>query len=398
MGRVDDRDQPVPPVQRPVHVDVGLQPDARHVAAEEELVDVGDRLLLHRHPERVGYASRVVVGEEREAEREPVEDDPLDAGGAGEAGRDQPAADPQQHLLAVDDDAFDDEGPDQQRGPCGDGRGDEHRLRLEAAGYRRLRRGVDAHESTILSRSVARRWPPPRGSAGPSRSRSPTSTVTSTARRSTTWRGASPGAGGWCSSTAVGPTRHWWTHIAATFADEFRVVAVDLSGHGDSDHRDVYDLEQWTDEVMPSPADGGDRRAAGGRRPQHGRVRHDRHRGAARPDGVAGVIVCDSPVTKPDPEVASYRLKEAFGRPRTYPSVDGRGRPFPHGAAPGALPRLRDRPRRPAVAAAGRRRRGSGSSTAASSSSSPRGCGGSRCRTSHGCAAASPCCGPSAGS
>ncbi len=30
----------------------------------------------------------------------------------------------------------------------------------------------------------------------------------------------------------------------------FRVVCVDLSGHGDSGHRPAYSLEQWTDEVM----------------------------------------------------------------------------------------------------------------------------------------------------
>ncbi|HZQ84269.1 MAG TPA: alpha/beta hydrolase, partial [Acidimicrobiales bacterium] len=38
--------------------------------------------------------------------------------------------------------------------------------------------------------------------------------------------------------------------------------------------------------------------------------------------GLAGVIICDSPVTAPDPEVESFRLKEAFGRPRTYSSVE----------------------------------------------------------------------------
>ena len=29
-----------------------------------------------------------------------------------------------------------------------------------------------------------------------------------------------------------GAHAHWWTHVAATFARQFRVVAVDLSGHG----------------------------------------------------------------------------------------------------------------------------------------------------------------------
>jgi pimeloyl-ACP methyl ester carboxylesterase len=44
--------------------------------------------------------------------------------------------------------------------------------------------------------------------------------------------------------------RYRWTHIAATFAEHLRVLAIDLSGHGDSGHRSAYVLEQWTDEVM----------------------------------------------------------------------------------------------------------------------------------------------------
>src|SRR5512140_2736583 len=43
-----------------------------------------------------------------------------------------------------------------------------------------------------------------------------------------------------------GAHAHWWTHVAATFASQFRVLALDLSGHGDSAHRDRYTLDQWT--------------------------------------------------------------------------------------------------------------------------------------------------------
>ena len=56
---------------------------------------------------------------------------------------------------------------------------------------------------------------------------------------------------------------------------------------------------------------------------------------ALHADRLTGVIVCDSPVTEPDPEVESFRLKEAFGSPRTY-AIGRRGRrPVPHGAAAG---------------------------------------------------------------
>jgi len=118
-----------------------------------------------------------------------------------------------------------------------------------------------------------------------------------------------------------GAHAHWWTHLAATFADEFRVVALDLSGHGDSGHRDAYDIEQWTEEVMAAARGAG---IAG--KPVI--IGHSMGgfvtiaTAALHAEELTGVIVCDSPVTEPDPEVESYRLKQAFGNPRTYASVD----------------------------------------------------------------------------
>jgi pimeloyl-ACP methyl ester carboxylesterase len=118
-----------------------------------------------------------------------------------------------------------------------------------------------------------------------------------------------------------GAHAHWWTHVAATFAPGFRVVAIDLSGHGDSSHRDAYDIEQWAGEVMAVAADGG---IVG--KPVV--IGHSMGgfvtiaTAALHAEDLTGVIVCDSPVTEPDPEVESFRLKEAFGNPRTYQSVD----------------------------------------------------------------------------
>ncbi len=118
-----------------------------------------------------------------------------------------------------------------------------------------------------------------------------------------------------------GAHAHWWTHLAATFAADFRVVALDLSGHGDSGHRDAYDIEQWTEEVMAAGRAGG---VAG--KPVV--IGHSMGgfvtiaTAAIHAEDLTGVIVCDSPVTEPDPEVESYRLKEAFGNLRIYGSVD----------------------------------------------------------------------------
>src|SRR5687767_4360175 len=97
-----------------------------------------------------------------------------------------------------------------------------------------------------------------------------------------------------------GAHAHWWTHVAAKFAAEHRVVAIDLSGHGDSDHRDEYSLEQWTDEVVAVARAGridGPPVVVG-----HSMGGFVTIATAARhPDQLAGAIVCDSPVTQPDP-------------------------------------------------------------------------------------------------
>lgn len=42
----------------------------------------------------------------------------------------------------------------------------------------------------------------------------------------------------------------WWDHIGPQLADRRRVVAMDLSGHGDSGRRDSYDVDAWSDEVL----------------------------------------------------------------------------------------------------------------------------------------------------
>ncbi len=119
-----------------------------------------------------------------------------------------------------------------------------------------------------------------------------------------------------------GAHAHWWTHVAAPFAGEHRVVALDLSGHGDSDHRDEYSLAQWTAEVVAVAE-------AGAIAGPPVIVGHSMGgfvtiaTAALRPDRLAGAVVCDSPVTEPDAEVNAANVGSAFGAPRTYPTLEG---------------------------------------------------------------------------
>jgi len=132
-----------------------------------------------------------------------------------------------------------------------------------------------------------------------------------------TW--GEPGRPGLVFVHGGGAHAHWWTHVAARYAADYRVAALDLSGHGDSGRRERYGLEGWTDEVM-AVAD------AAGIQGKPVLVGHSMGgfvtiaTSARYPDALAGVVVCDSPISEPDPEIDAHRMGEAFGIPRPYAS------------------------------------------------------------------------------
>ncbi|NNE72423.1 MAG: alpha/beta hydrolase [Acidimicrobiales bacterium] len=116
---------------------------------------------------------------------------------------------------------------------------------------------------------------------------------------------------------------HWWSYLVPLFADEYRVVALDLSGHGDSDHRvgERYQLATWTDEVVAVAADAG----FSGKPVVIGHSMGGfvtMATAALHPDALAGAIILDSPVSRPDPEVAAARSTDAFKTPKVYPDID----------------------------------------------------------------------------
>src|SRR4030088_1089587 len=43
---------------------------------------------------------------------------------------------------------------------------------------------------------------------------------------------------------------HWWSFLAPLFIHNYSVVALDLSGHGDSGRRELYPRRLWAEEVM----------------------------------------------------------------------------------------------------------------------------------------------------
>jgi pimeloyl-ACP methyl ester carboxylesterase len=114
---------------------------------------------------------------------------------------------------------------------------------------------------------------------------------------------------------------HWWSFLAPLFTYRWRAVALDLSGHGDSGRREAYSLDAWAEEVVTVI------------------------RGAAFPDPpvvvghsmgglvaiqtafdhcdeLAGVVLVDAPVRRPDPESQEGARGRAFRSPGVYPTME----------------------------------------------------------------------------
>jgi pimeloyl-ACP methyl ester carboxylesterase len=123
----------------------------------------------------------------------------------------------------------------------------------------------------------------------------------------------------------------WWDHIAPLLARARRVVAIDLSGHGDSGRRDKYTLDGWADEVMAVAA------AAGFAGPPivvgHSMGGFVALRAAGLYGAeLAGIVIIDSPVQDITPEQQAARDERAFGPLRVYPTREAaidRFRPIP---------------------------------------------------------------------
>jgi pimeloyl-ACP methyl ester carboxylesterase len=114
---------------------------------------------------------------------------------------------------------------------------------------------------------------------------------------------------------------HWWSFIAPLLLPDYQVVALDLSGHGDSGRRDAYPRELWAREVLAVADDAGM-----GRPPIV--VGHSMGgfvciaAAAAHGDRLAGAVILDSPVRRPDPEAEEGARGRSFRNPKIYRDVE----------------------------------------------------------------------------
>ena len=112
----------------------------------------------------------------------------------------------------------------------------------------------------------------------------------------------------------------WWSFIAPLLARQYHVVALDMSGHGDSGRRDEYPREVWAREVLAVAADAGFvgppvlvGHSLGGLVSIVAASLYG--------ERLAGAIIVDSPVRAPDPESQEGARGRAFRNPKTYPDL-----------------------------------------------------------------------------
>jgi len=113
----------------------------------------------------------------------------------------------------------------------------------------------------------------------------------------------------------------WWAFLAPLFAEDWHVVALDLSGHGDSGRREVYSHEAWACEVMavadhagfPGPPVLVGHSLGGMVTIQTASDHGDRLRGA---------VLVDTPVRRPDPESEEGAGGRSFRAPGVYPNLE----------------------------------------------------------------------------
>src|SRR5712691_1061019 len=123
----------------------------------------------------------------------------------------------------------------------------------------------------------------------------------------------------------------WWDHIGPLLANGWRVIPLDLSGHGDSGRRDRYSLDTWAREVLAVVTDAGTAASSVVIGHSVGGMVTLRLASLAGSQ-IAGAVAIDSPIRDMAPEDRAARQHRAFGPLRVYPTREAamaRFRPIP---------------------------------------------------------------------
>jgi len=127
-----------------------------------------------------------------------------------------------------------------------------------------------------------------------------------------------------------GAHSRWWDHIAPLLAADRRVIAIDLSGHGDSGRRESYTIDGWAREVLAVVADAGLDSPVVIGHSMGGIV--TLRLAAMYGSRIEGAVVIDSPLRDRAPEEHAARRQRTFRQLHAYPTREAilaRFRPVP---------------------------------------------------------------------
>jgi len=112
---------------------------------------------------------------------------------------------------------------------------------------------------------------------------------------------------------------HWWDFVAPALAENYRVIAMDLSGMGDSDHRAEYSLDHYVSEIAGVICGASSQpvyligHSFGGRCSILTAYAH--------PELLKRLIVVDSNVSFPDPNRKRHFNREPGREKKRYPDL-----------------------------------------------------------------------------
>lgn len=123
----------------------------------------------------------------------------------------------------------------------------------------------------------------------------------------------------------TGSHSHWWDFIAPSLIDLYEVVAIDLSGMGESDHREEYKAEIFGREILSVAEDAYffNERSSPPIICGHSLGGYMSASAASLSEKpIRGVIMIDSPIRPPDYDYSQHSHSYPIRRRKTYPNLE----------------------------------------------------------------------------
>ena len=120
-----------------------------------------------------------------------------------------------------------------------------------------------------------------------------------------------------------GSHSHWWDFIAPLLLEDFQISAIDMSGMGDSDHREDYSAQLYAKEILSVAEDSGFFEISDPIICGHSMGGFmSAFAGTISNKELGGIIMIDSPIRPPTYDYSTHVRSGPIRRIKTYPTRD----------------------------------------------------------------------------